>query len=116
VSLLPKLCRCQQKSLLRELGRDRDRSARSRLPGRRLQSGGDLGVRPFRSQRQVSRLFLRIGHGGGQAPVNGTPRARRRGSEMDRGQQRMREADLLAVELDQPGGGGPAEVALCSLG
>jgi hypothetical protein len=116
VSLLGKLGRRQEERLLGELGRDHDRAARFRMLGRRLQSSGDLGIRPLRREREMPRPLLRVDHGGGQQAMNGVSRARRRGSEVDRGEQRMREADLLAVKLDHAGSDRSIEVTLYPFG
>ncbi len=100
VRLDTELRRRQPKRLLGELRSGRHRTARSRARRRVRKARRRLGIGTLRREGQMPRALLGIRDDGGQATVHGPPHSRRRGGGEGRDEQRVREGDQVAPELD----------------
>jgi hypothetical protein len=95
--------RCQLGGALRQPGGDLGRAAARRDDGRRLEFARHALVRLLHRHGQVPRPLVGVQRRLGEAGVRALPFPRRRGSVRDRGVQRVREPNALAVEAQHTG-------------
>ena len=97
-----------------ELCGRRNRPARLGVGNCRVERDRDPLVRPVRSNCEVPRPFLAIRSDFGQPAVRLTPPRTRSALVVDRREERMRETDAAAVELDDACFGGDVDVFDCA--
>jgi hypothetical protein len=93
--------RRQAKGLLAQLGGSLRRAASARDSGRLVERGRDAGIRLLGTESEVTRPFLGIRNDRGQSAMSCAPPLGSGRRIQSRREQRVREADPLAVQLDQ---------------